>query len=97
MNVYVLYHEYILLIVIGMARLLPITFFLPWFNSQVLGGMLAKNVITCFMLLGFLPLLSVQFPMAPAAHNGDYRSGSDYWFTMWYLPVSAILDCFGGR
>lgn len=29
--------------------------------------MLAKNVITCFMLLGFLPLLSVQFPMAPAA------------------------------
>ena len=67
MNFYVLYHEYILLIVIGMARLLPITFFLPWFNSQVLGGMLAKNVITCFMLLGFLPLLSVQFPMAPAA------------------------------
>lgn len=67
MNVYVLYHEYILLIVIGMARLLPITFFLPWFNSQVLGGMLAKNVITCFMLLGFLPLLSVQFPLASAA------------------------------
>ncbi|WP_410751969.1 type III secretion system export apparatus subunit SctT [Citrobacter sp. U14242] len=67
MNVYVLFHEYIVLIIIGLARILPITLFLPWFNSQILGGMIVKNVIMCFMIVGMLPILSTQFSLAPTA------------------------------
>lgn len=67
MNTYEVFHEYIVLIIIGMARILPVTLFLPWFNSQILGGMIVKNVIMCFLIVGIFPMLSVQFLLAPAA------------------------------
>lgn len=46
----------------GMARLFPIFIFLPYMNSQMLGGMLVKNVIIIFIVIGFMPRLLAQYP-----------------------------------
>jgi len=45
----------------GMARLLPIFLLLPYLNSQMLGGMIVKNVIIIFIVIGFLPSLAGQY------------------------------------
>lgn len=45
----------------GMARLLPIFILIPYLNSQLLGGMIVKNVIIIFIVIGFMPLLSGQY------------------------------------
>lgn len=44
-----------------MARLLPIFLLLPYLNSQILGGMIVKNVIIIFIVIGFMPLLTGQY------------------------------------
>nr|WP_318383139.1 type III secretion system export apparatus subunit SctT [uncultured Enterobacter sp.] len=61
MNYYTDFHFIIITIIYGMARLLPIFLFLPYLNSQMLGGMMVKNVIIIFMVVGFLPRLLSQY------------------------------------
>ncbi|WP_255710018.1 type III secretion system export apparatus subunit SctT [Lelliottia sp. WAP21] len=48
-------------IIYGMARLLPVFILLPLLNSQLLGGMIVKNVIIIFIVIGFTPLLAGQY------------------------------------
>ena len=61
MNLFTLGHDYLFILILGMARILPIALFLPWFNTQVLGGMIVKNVVVFFIITGFFPFLSVQY------------------------------------
>ncbi|MDL4914958.1 MAG: type III secretion system export apparatus subunit SctT [Enterobacterales bacterium endosymbiont of Blomia tropicalis] len=61
MGIYSEFNHSILLIIIGLARILPAFVFLPWFNSQLMGGMIVKNVIVCLIVLGLYPLLNQQF------------------------------------
>ncbi|EPC0820140.1 hypothetical protein ACRV61_002491 [Escherichia albertii] len=53
MNLFTLGHDYLFILILGMARILPIALFLPWFNTQVLGGMIVKNVVVFLLLLVF--------------------------------------------
>ncbi|POT59499.1 EscT/YscT/HrcT family type III secretion system export apparatus protein [Citrobacter amalonaticus] len=61
MNYYADFHLIIITTIYGMARLLPIFLLLPYLNSQMLGGMIVKNVIIIFIVIGFLPLLAGQY------------------------------------
>ncbi|OON41061.1 EscT/YscT/HrcT family type III secretion system export apparatus protein [Izhakiella australiensis] len=58
MGIYSEFNQVILLIIIGMARILPTFIFLPWFNNQLMGGMIVKNVIICLIVLGLYPIIS---------------------------------------
>lgn len=61
MNYYTDFHLIVMVTIYGMARLLPIFLLLPYLNSQMLGGMIVKNVIIIFIALGFMPLLAGQY------------------------------------
>ncbi|EMF0717736.1 type III secretion system export apparatus subunit SctT [Citrobacter freundii] len=61
MNYYTDFNFIVMVAIYGMARLLPIFILIPYLNSQLLGGMIVKNVIIIFIVIGFMPLLSGQY------------------------------------
>ncbi|WP_049841084.1 type III secretion system export apparatus subunit SctT [Klebsiella sp. RIT-PI-d] len=61
MNYYTDFHIIIIVTIVGMARLLPVFLMLPYLNSQMLGGMIVKNVIIIFIAFGFMPRLADQY------------------------------------
>ncbi len=61
MNNYTDFHLIVMVTIYGMARLLPVFLLLPYLNSQMLGGMIVKNVIIIFIVVGFSPLLVGQY------------------------------------
>ncbi|MBJ3591402.1 type III secretion system export apparatus subunit SctT [Salmonella enterica subsp. enterica serovar Saintpaul] len=61
MNYFTDFNFIVMVAICGMARLLPIFLLLPYLNSQILGGMIVKNVIIIFIVIGFMPLLTGQY------------------------------------
>lgn len=61
MNYYADFDLIIMTTIYGMARLLPVFILLPYLNSQMLGGMVVKNVIIIFITIGFMPRLLGQY------------------------------------
>ena len=61
MNHYTDFHLFVMVIIYGMARLLPVFLLLPYLNSSMLGGVIVKNVIIIFIAIGFSPLIAGQY------------------------------------
>lgn len=61
MNDYANFSIIVMVTIYGMARLLPVFLLLPYLNSQMLGGMIVKNVIIIFIVVGFMPRLAEQY------------------------------------